>query len=63
MFAFAIDCGGQRPKGHATLAGDLLQTVPELAFVLWPAMTIERFKPKISRLLSPAKMKSKEVLA
>ena len=44
MLTIAIDCGDQRPKGHATLAGDLLQTVPELAFVLWPAMTIERFE-------------------
>src|SRR5262245_17251449 len=32
MFTIAIDCGDQRPKGHAALAGDLLQTVPELVF-------------------------------
>src|SRR6516165_10677974 len=32
MFAIAIDCGDQRRKGRATLAGDLLQTVPELVF-------------------------------
>src|SRR6516225_5908089 len=32
MFTIAIDCGDQRPKGRATLAGDLLQTVPELVF-------------------------------
>ena len=32
MFAIVIDCGDQRRKGRATLAGDLLQTVPELVF-------------------------------
>src|SRR5215471_1002259 len=32
MLTIAIDCGDQRPKGHAALAGDLLQTVPELVF-------------------------------
>src|SRR6516164_347120 len=32
MFAFAIDCGDQLRNGHATLAGNLLQTVPELVF-------------------------------
>jgi hypothetical protein len=32
MFAIAIDCSDQRPKGRAALAGDLLQTVPELVF-------------------------------
>jgi hypothetical protein len=32
MLTIGIDCGDQRPKGHAALAGDLLQTVPELVF-------------------------------
>jgi len=32
MFAIAIDCGDQLRKGHAALAGNLLQTVPELVF-------------------------------
>ena len=32
MFAIDIDRGDQRPKGHAALDGDLLQTVPELVF-------------------------------
>src|SRR5215471_18630632 len=32
MLTTAIDGGDQRPKGHAALAGDLFQTVPELAF-------------------------------
>ena len=32
MFAIAIDRGDQRPQGHVALAGDLLQTVPELVF-------------------------------
>jgi hypothetical protein len=32
MLTIAIDCGDQRPKGRAALAGDLLQTVPELVF-------------------------------
>src|SRR6266446_5497552 len=32
MLTIAIDCGDQRRNGHAALAGDLLQTVPELVF-------------------------------
>src|SRR6516165_10242296 len=32
MLPVAIDCGDQLRKGHATLAGNLLQTVPELVF-------------------------------
>jgi hypothetical protein len=32
MLPIGIDCGDQRPKGHAALAGDLLQTIPELVF-------------------------------
>jgi hypothetical protein len=32
MLTIAIDRGDQRRKGHAALAGDLLQTVPELGF-------------------------------
>ena len=32
MFAIAIDCSDQRPKGNASLDGDLLQAIPELAF-------------------------------
>src|SRR6516164_1792199 len=32
MLTIAIDCGDQRPKGHTSLYGDLLQTVPELVF-------------------------------
>src|SRR6266436_6677293 len=32
MVPIGIDCGDQRPKGRAALAGNLLQTVPELVF-------------------------------
>src|SRR6266481_7283569 len=32
MLTVAIDCGDQRRNGHAALAGDLPQTVPELVF-------------------------------
>src|SRR6516164_7556720 len=32
MLTIAIDCGDQLRNGHAALAGDLLQTVPELVF-------------------------------
>src|SRR6516165_12180933 len=32
MLTIAIDCGDQLRNGHAALAGDLLQTVPELLF-------------------------------
>src|SRR6516164_3992596 len=32
MLTIAIDCGDQLHKGRAALAGDLLQTVPELVF-------------------------------
>ena len=32
MFAIVIDRADHRRKGHAPLAGDLLQTVPELVF-------------------------------
>jgi len=32
MLTIGIDCGDQRPKGHAALLGDLLQTGPELVF-------------------------------
>jgi len=48
MFAIAIDRTDHRCKAHAALAGDLIQTVPELVFdadtrfVAW--MSIERFE-------------------
>src|SRR5262245_33381046 len=32
MLTIAIDCGDQLRKGHAALARDLFQTVPELVF-------------------------------
>jgi hypothetical protein len=32
MFAIAIDRADHRGKAHPALAGDLLQTVPELLF-------------------------------
>jgi len=32
MFAIAIDAAHQLHKGHAALAGNLLQIVPELVF-------------------------------
>jgi len=32
MLPIGIDCGDQRRKGHAALAGNLLQTVPEFVF-------------------------------
>ena len=32
MLTIGINCGDQLRNGHATLSGDLLQTVPELAF-------------------------------
>jgi hypothetical protein len=48
MFTAAVDCTDHRRNGHAALTGDFLKTAPELVFeadaLLWPAMTIERFK-------------------
>src|SRR6516225_2734980 len=32
MLTLGVDCGDQLRKGHAALAGDLLQTVPELVY-------------------------------
>jgi hypothetical protein len=51
MFATAIDRADHRRKGHASLLGYLLKAVPELVssrltLVLWPSMTIERFKTR-----------------
>jgi hypothetical protein len=60
MFTIAIDCGDQRPKGRAALAGDLLQAVQELVLrltlVLWPAMTIERLETEDFTAFSPPQM-------
>jgi hypothetical protein len=51
MFAIGIDCGDQRPKGHTSLDGDLLQTVSQnlssrLTLVIWFAITIERLETR-----------------
>ena len=50
MLTIGIDCGDQLRNGHATLAGDLLQTVPELAFKadarLVACNSVAKFKPE-----------------
>ena len=49
MFATAIDRTDHRRNGHAALAGDLLQTIPELIFnadTRFACMTTERFKTR-----------------
>jgi len=66
MFAIAIDCGDQRRQGHAALAGNLLQTVPELVFKADARLVAcnDNRALRNQRLhgLFPARTKSKEVL-
>jgi hypothetical protein len=47
MVPIGINRGDQLCQGHATLAGDFLEALPEssrLTLVLWPEMSIERLK-------------------
>ena len=58
MLTIAIDCGDQLHKGRAALAGDLLQTVPELVFKADAGLVAcndnrAASKPETSRLLPP----------
>src|SRR5262245_51911636 len=65
MLTIAIDCGDQRPKGRAALAGDLLQTVPELVFNADARLVACNDNRSLRNLrphgFSPANTKSKEV--
>src|SRR6516225_6260447 len=65
MLPIAIDCGDQRPKGHAALLGDLLQTVPKLGFNADARLVACNDNRALRNLrphgFSPAQTKSKEV--